>query len=195
MSATPATTAQPPGLARDILAQLRVHQWVKNLLVFVAPLTAHVILQPSVLIRELVVFAAFCAAASGVYVVNDLFDLQADRVHPRKRNRPLASGRLPLSFGVVGPILMSAGVATALSLSIGTAAVLVTYLVLSFAYSTYLKTQPLVDVFALSILYTLRVFAGEVAVGIEPTLWLMSLSGSVSLLVTGSVEGTPTGTW
>lgn len=181
MSATPAATVPQPGLIRDLIAELRVHQWVKNLLVCVSPLAAHVLFEPPVLLQVLQVFAAFCAAASGVYVVNDLIDLSADRVHPRKCNRPFASGRLPLSVGVIGPVLMLAGVGIGLHVSVGTGAVVATYIVVSVSYSAYLKTQPLVDVFTLSVLYTLRVFAGQVAVGIEGSVWLLSFSGFVFL--------------
>jgi 4-hydroxybenzoate polyprenyltransferase len=181
MSATPVPTTRQPGLIRDLLAQLRVHQWVKNVLVFVSPLAAHVLFEPVVFVRTIVVFAAFCACASGVYVVNDLMDLQVDRNHPRKRNRPFASGRLPLSVGVIGPLLMLVGVAASFYVSVATMAVVMTYVVVSVAYSKYLKTQPLVDVFVLSVLYTLRVFAGEVAAGIEPSVWLLSFSGFMFL--------------
>ena len=181
MSATPVPKTSQPGLIRDLFAQLRVHQWVKNVLVFVSPLAAHVLFDPVVLVQTIVVFAAFCASASGVYVVNDLMDLQADRDHPRKRDRPFASGRLPLSVGVIGPLLMLAGIAGSLYVSVATTAVVTTYIVVSVAYSKYLKTQPLVDVFVLSVLYTLRVFAGEVAADIEPSVWLLSFSGFMFL--------------
>lgn len=181
MSVTPATTTTQPGLLRDLFAQLRVHQWVKNVLVFVSPLAGHALLEPRAMLSASLVFAAFCAAASGVYVVNDLLDLKADREHPRKRNRPFASGRLPVVVGVIGPILMLTGIGTALYVSVPTGAVVATYVVVSFAYSMYLKTQPLVDVFTLSVLYTLRVFAGQVAADIEPSIWLLSFSGFMFL--------------
>ena len=141
MSATPVPKTSQPGLIRDLFAQLRVHQWVKNVLVFVSPLAAHVLFDPVVLVQTIVVFAAFCASASGVYVVNDLMDLQADRDHPRKRDRPFASGRLPLSVGVIGPLLMLAGIAGSLYVSVATTAVVTTYIVVSVAYSKYLKTS------------------------------------------------------
>ena len=97
-------------IARAFVAELRPHQWVKNLLVFISPLAAHVLLQPGMLVHLGLLFAAFCAAASGVYVANDLLDLKSDRLHPRKRDRPFASGLLPLSFGVAGPVLMLTGI-------------------------------------------------------------------------------------
>jgi 4-hydroxybenzoate polyprenyltransferase len=166
---------------RDLVDELRVHQWMKNLLVFVAPLAGQVLFEPGALARATIVFVAFCAAASGVYVVNDLLDLESDRDHPRKRTRPFASGRLPLSFGALGPLLLLTGLGIAVSVSLLTGAVVAAYIVVSVGYSWYLKTQPLVDVFTLSLLYTLRLCAGQVALNIEPSMWLFSFSGFVFL--------------
>jgi 4-hydroxybenzoate polyprenyltransferase len=168
-------------IARAFVAELRPHQWVKNLLVFISPLAAHVLLQPGMLVHLGLLFAAFCAAASGVYVANDLLDLKSDRLHPRKRNRPFASGLLPVSFGVAAPVLMLTGITIGFMLSMSTGLLVVGYIALSIAYSAYLKTQPLVDVFTLSGLYTLRLLAGEISAGIDPSLWLLSFSGFMFL--------------
>jgi len=168
-------------LALDLIAQLRVHQWVKNILVFVSPFAAHLLFQPGALGRLMVVFAAFCAAASGVYIVNDLVDLETDRAHPRKRDRPFASGRLPLALGALGPVLMLVGIGLSFWVSRQVSLVVVGYLVLSSGYSFYLKTKPLVDVFTLSALYTIRLYAGEAALQIEPSMWLLSFSGFMFL--------------
>ena len=109
-------------------------------------------------------FASFCAAASGIYLINDLLDLAADRRHPRKRHRPFASGKLPLLLGgVLAVALVAAGFA--LALSIEAASLLAVYAVISLAYSLALKTYPLLDVFILAALYTLRIIAGGVALG------------------------------
>jgi len=181
---TPATAGsftRARALLRAVVDELRVHQWSKNLLVFVGPLVGQVIFEPGAVARAAIVFAAFCAAASGVYVVNDLLDLESDRDHPRKRMRPFASGRLPLSVGALGPLLLVTGLGIAVSVSLRTAAVVAGYIVISVGYSLYLKTRPLVDVFTLSLLYTLRLFAGLVALEIEPSMWLLSFSGFVFL--------------
>jgi 4-hydroxybenzoate polyprenyltransferase len=181
MATIGADTKSRTSVARDVLAQLRVHQWVKNILVFVSPLAAHALFDPEVAARSLLVFVAFCAAASGAYVINDLLDLRADRAHPRKRERPLASGRLPLAFCAVGPVLMLIGIGVGFAVSPATAALVAAYVGLTLAYSAYLKVQPLVDIFTLSALYTLRLFAGEVSVGIEHSIWLLSFSGFMFL--------------
>jgi 4-hydroxybenzoate polyprenyltransferase len=168
-------------MLRDLVKLLRVHQWVKNLLVFVAPLLGHALAHPGALAQASELFGAFCAAASGVYVVNDLFDLQADRAHPRKRERPFASGRLPLRLGVLGPLLMLLGILVGRAVSPVTGAIVAGYIVISLSYSIYLKTQPLVDIFVLSMLYTVRLFAGQVALHVEPSIWLLSFSGFLFL--------------
>jgi 4-hydroxybenzoate polyprenyltransferase len=168
-------------ITRDFVAELRPHQWVKNLLVFISPVAAHVLFQRGMLLHLGLLFGAFCAAASGVYIANDLLDLKSDRLHPRKRNRPFASGRLPISFGAAGPLLMLSGITIGFTLSVSTGLLVVGYIGLSMAYSAYLKTQPLVDVFTLSGLYTLRLLAGELSAGIEPSLWLLSFSGFMFL--------------
>jgi 4-hydroxybenzoate polyprenyltransferase len=168
-------------MLRDLIRLLRVHQWVKNLLVFVAPLLGQAFAHAGALAQACTVFGAFCAAASGVYVINDLFDLQSDRAHPRKRERPFASGRLPLGFGVFGPLLLLLGIGVGWAVSPVTGAIVAGYTAVSLSYSAYLKTKPLVDIFALSMLYTLRLFAGQVALHVEPSMWLLSFSGFLFL--------------
>ena len=175
------TSARAWTIVRDLVDELRVHQWIKNLLVFVAPLLGQVLFEPGAFARATIVFVAFSATASGVYVVNDLLDLESDREHPRKRTRPFASGRLPLGLGAVGPLLLITGLGIAVSISWLTGAVVAAYIVISVGYSWYLKTQPLVDVFTLSLLYTLRLCAGQVALDVEPSMWLLSFSGFVFL--------------
>ena len=168
-------------MLRDFIKLLRVHQWVKNLLVFVAPLLGHAFANPGALAQASELFGAFCAAASGVYVVNDLFDLQSDRAHPRKRERPFASGRLPLRLGVLGPLLLLLGILVGWTVSPATGAIVAGYSVISLGHSMYFKTKPLVDIFVLSMLYTVRLFAGQVALHVEPSMWLLSFSGFLFL--------------
>lgn len=168
-------------LIRELLKALRVHQWVKNLLVFVSPLLAGVLFEPEAFLRICLVFVAFCAAASGTYLINDLLDLQSDREHPRKRKRPFASGRLPLAFGWVAPVLLLAGFGIGLYVSGITAAIVATYIGIALSYSLHLKKMPLVDVFTLSLLYTVRIYAGQLALNVEPSNWLVTYSGFLFL--------------
>jgi 4-hydroxybenzoate polyprenyltransferase len=123
---------------------------------------------------------AFCATASAIYVINDISDLAADRVHPRKSKRPFASGALPLSWGIgLSGGLLALGLA--LALASGVLLMLLAYAVLSMAYTLRLKELPLVDVFLLAALYTLRLLTGGIASGHAVSLWLLGFSGFLFL--------------
>jgi len=161
-----------------ILRALRVHQWVKNLLLFVPLVLDHKVLRPAATIHTLVAFAAFCCAASGGYILNDLLDREADRLHPTKRQRPFASGALPAAFGwIAGPLLIGLGLALgALVLSWKFLVLLALYVAATAAYSTYLKRIAVVDVLVLAGLYTLRVLAGVAAAHVRFSAWLLAFS-------------------
>ncbi len=166
--------------SRAALRAVRPYQWVKNLLVFVPIFTAHAITEISAWVGAAGMFAAFCATASALYLLNDLSDLEADRRHARKRDRPLASGALPLLTGVVlAGLLLCLGVG--LAAVDGTLTVILIYAAASLAYSIKLKEQPLIDVFLLAGLYTLRLFAGGQATGHLLSLWLLGFSSFLFL--------------
>lgn len=159
------------------LVAVRVHQWPKNALVFVALLAAHLALQPTAVTRAVLAFVAFCLCASGAYVLNDLFDLEADRRHPRKRLRPFAAGRLPLRSGLIAaPLLTVAGFAFAGALSPRFVLVLLVYVTTTLTYSWLLKRVAVLDVLTLAALYTIRIVAGAVAIDVEASLWLLAFS-------------------
>jgi len=154
---------------------LRVHQWVKNVLVALPMLTSHQILQPQLLINALLAFIAFSLCASSVYVLNDLFDLKSDRLHRAKRNRPFASGDLSIVTGLVMLVVLALGsVAVSLLLPRAFQLVLAVYYALTLAYSVSLKQKLLVDVFVLGGLYVLRVMAGGAATSIVLSPWLLA---------------------
>jgi len=156
---------------------LRLHQWLKNLLVFLPLLTAHLVLAPDALLHSCMAFAAFCLCASGVYLLNDLLDLDADRRHPRKRLRPFAAGALPLVAGlVVTPMLTLAAFVLALAISKLFAAALAVYLVMTLAYSFLLKRIAMLDTVVLAGLYTIRIIAGTFALRLDVSFWLLAFS-------------------
>ena len=155
---------------------IRVHQWLKNLLVFVPVLAGHQ-LSAGPITAALLAFAAFSLCASAVYVINDLLDLSSDRVHARKRNRPFASGALPISHGLVmAPGLLLASALIAAQLPIAFAGTLVAYFAVTCLYSFWLKNQVIVDVLMLASLYTSRIIAGSAATSIVPSFWLLAFS-------------------
>jgi 4-hydroxybenzoate polyprenyltransferase/phosphoserine phosphatase len=159
------------------LRALRWHQWAKNLLIFVPLLAALGTVQPGGAARAVLAFVAFCLVASATYVGNDLWDLQHDRAHPRKRQRPMASGAIPIAQAVavsLGVLLI--GFAMASLVSGAFLAMVLVYFALTCAYSWVLKTYVLVDVLVLAMLYTLRVIAGAVAIQAPVSHWLLVFS-------------------
>jgi 4-hydroxybenzoate polyprenyltransferase len=169
-----------PPLAATLSRAMRPHQWVKNLLVFVPIFTADAMGDPRSWIGGIMAFLAFCAIASSVYLVNDLLDLAADRAHPHKRRRPFASGAAPLPAGIaLSFILLLAG--SILAWKAGILTVAIAYASMSLAYSLWLKRQPLVDVFTLAGLYTIRLVGGGEATGHSLSLWLLAFASFLFL--------------
>jgi len=159
----------------DYLHALRVHHWIKNCLVFMPLVLAHRFFEFELLGRVALAFVAFNLCASGVYLLNDLMDLPADRRHPKKRERRLASGRIRLAHALLlMPLLFLGAFGIAWHLSLGCAAVLAVYVLLMVKYSMKLKDIPIVDVFVLASGYALRVAAGAVAAGVRLSAWLLT---------------------
>ena len=168
--------------ARDVAKMLRVHQWLKNLLLFVPLLAAHQFTQGAAWASLLLAFFSFGLCASAVYISNDLLDLESDRLHPRKRHRPFASGAVPVAWGVaISPLLALASVALALAVGTHFLAWLVVYFALTCWYSVTLKRLVLLDCLTLACLYTLRVIAGGAASALPLSPWLLAVSGFVFL--------------
>jgi 4-hydroxybenzoate polyprenyltransferase/phosphoserine phosphatase len=158
------------------LRLLRIHQYSKNILLFV-PLVTSQAFNLSAISIDVFAFIAFCLCASSFYIVNDIVDLAADRSHPTKWNRPLASGAIPIAQALLAATVLclaSAMVAAAISLTFF--GVLMSYVVLTVTYTLYLKRKLLVDVIALASLYTIRVVAGAVAIDVFISQWLLGFS-------------------
>jgi 4-hydroxybenzoate polyprenyltransferase len=155
----------------------RVHQWLKNLLLFVPLLAAHQISNLQSLSTLLLAFVSFSLCASAVYMANDLLDLESDRRHPRKRRRPFAAATIPMTYGVVLAPLFAL-MSLLLGLMVGTTftAWLVIYFALTCAYSLLLKRLALIDCLTLAALYTLRIIAGAAAVAVSLSFWLLAFS-------------------
>lgn len=159
------------------LKAIRVYQWLKNLLLFVPLITAHEWHNIPMVINGLAGFMAFSLCASGGYLFNDLLDLPSDRIHPRKRNRPLASGDISLISGsIIMLVLPLIGLAIAACMNWKFFGILIAYLALTLAYTIYLKTYVLIDVLVLAGLYTIRVIAGGEAMNVTPSFWLIAFS-------------------
>jgi 4-hydroxybenzoate polyprenyltransferase/phosphoserine phosphatase len=166
---------------RSLSRALRVHQWVKNLLLLVPLILAHRFADASSWRRGVIAFFAFSFTASSIYLINDLFDLSSDRRHPRKRFRPMAHGDLSIPFALASAVVC-------LSLALGGAwlfvsptfvGVLLGYILTTCVYTLALKRVPVVDVLALAFFYVYRLFAGAVAVSVVLTPWLLAFAAFV----------------
>lgn len=167
----------PPPSVAVWLQALRVHQWVKNLLIFVPLLTSFAFLDSSKIVTIVGSFIAFSLAASATYIVNDLWDIESDRAHPRKRLRPFASASLGIKQGIgMAGLLLTFAAAVAAMVSFRFLLLLGLYVVLTTAYSLRFKGYVLMDVLMLSMLYTLRILAGSVAVQLPASSWLLAFS-------------------
>jgi 4-hydroxybenzoate polyprenyltransferase len=162
----------------SVLAALRPHQWVKNVLVFVPLVTSHNVSHLPLTIAAATAFVCFCFCASAVYVLNDLADIEADRRHPTKRERPFASGALPVKWGwpLATALLVIGFTLSALTLPHIFSGALALYFAMTCAYSFIAKRIVMLDVMILAGLYTIRVLAGGAATAIVVSEWLTAFS-------------------
>ena len=160
-----------------LLRSLRPLHWSKNVLVFAPVILAHRTNERAALTASFLAFAAFCLAASGTYLINDLRDLEFDRAHPNKKHRVIASGAIsPATAALIAALLIGAAVALAWSVSLELLTWLAAYGLFSVAYSLWFKRRVFLDVLALSALWTIRVLAGGAAAQVEVSDWLLALS-------------------
>lgn len=161
----------------SFLKEIRIHQWMKNFLIFIPVLSAHGWNQPALIVNALLAFLGFSLAASMVYIINDVVDLEHDRAHPKKSKRPLAAGDFPLA-AVIPTLFLLASICLGvlLFLPLHFAYILLAYLAVTFLYSFWLKRVLLLDVVCLSILYTVRILAGGEATSIALSKWLLLFS-------------------
>ena len=166
----------PPG-AMTYLGAMRMHHWLKNMLLLVPLLAAHSLYDPAQLRNAMFAVLCFSLAASGVYLLNDLLDLSADRKHPRKKERALASGRMPIAHALMLlPGLWLLAVVLALWLPQPFVGALGIYIALMVAYSMRLKDVAIIDALALALGYSLRILAGALAVDVSVSPWLLVCS-------------------
>jgi decaprenyl-phosphate phosphoribosyltransferase len=170
-----------------LFREARPKQWAKNVLVFAAPAAAGVLDDWSFLGRTLVAFVAFCMVSSGTYFWNDIHDVEADRRHPTKRNRPIASGRVPLGVAkLVGTVLLLGGIGVAFVLSWKLGLVATGYVLTTTLYSTVLKHVAVVDLVVVAAGFVLRAIAGAVATDVKMSSWFLLCTSFGSLfIVTG----------
>lgn len=166
------------------LAILRPKQWIKNVIVFAALIFAKQLFSPALAFASGRAFLAFCLTASAVYILNDIADVEADRAHPVKRNRPLASGALSRrSALIILFLLLALDVIICLQMPTLFSMVLVSYFLLNLAYSFKLKEVILLDVFLIAAGFMLRVLGGAYAIGAQVSSWIVLCSMFISLFL------------
>jgi decaprenyl-phosphate phosphoribosyltransferase len=182
---TTATTAPASGaVVAGLVRAARPRQWVKNLLVLAAPVAAGVISEPEVLWAVALAFVAFSLAASGVYLINDVRDMESDRQHPVKRYRPIAAGVVPPALAVaVAVVLLLAALAVALAASVPLLIVVAVYVAAQLAYTFWLKNQPVIDICIVASGFLLRAIAGGAAVGLPLSQWFLLAAAFGSLFM------------
>ena len=166
------------------LKLLRPKQWIKNLAIFAAILFTGELFDIPVLVNVIVGFIVFCSLSSAMYIINDIFDIDKDRMHPFKRFRPLAHGDLSVLYAMgICLVLVIFSFTLSLLISPGFIVIIVAYLALQLSYSMIFKHIAVLDILALASAYILRVYAGEVASGFHISVWLLLTTIALSLFI------------
>lgn len=189
--ATGSSAATSGSLPLGVVRAVRPKQWLKNVLVFAAPVAAGNITEPETFVRTLIAFAAFSLAAAGTYLLNDARDVEADRQHPTKKNRPIAAGIVPIGVAqALGLAFLLAGLGLGFLATTGLAVTIAAYLVLTVTYTFWLKNQPVLDIVAVAAGFVLRAIAGAAATKLPISEWFFIVTSFGALLmVTGKREG------
>lgn len=163
---------------------IRPKQWIKNFAIFAAIIFSGQLFDAQLLARVFLGFFAFCAASSAVYIINDIFDVEKDKIHPFKRFRPLAHGDLSIQYAILLAIILFAGsIFIAKAVSSGFVLLLLIYCLLQLSYSMFLKNLTVTDILLLATGYMLRVYGGEVITGFHISVWLILTTVALSLFL------------
>ena len=175
---------RPASVLAGLIRTMRPRQWVKNVLVLAAPFAGGFLFQLHVLTAVAIAFVAFSLAASGVYLVNDVHDVEADRAHPTKRNRPIAAGVVPPQLALVAAgVLFAAALGVSFLASPNLALVTAIYIAVQLSYCWWLKHQPVVDISIVASGFLLRAIAGGAAAGIVLSQWFLLTTAFGSLFM------------
>jgi 4-hydroxybenzoate polyprenyltransferase len=171
--------------ASALLASLRPHQWTKNLIIFAPLALTKNLFDPASAIRSLAAFVLFCGLSGTIYLINDLVDVERDRLHPRKRHRPIASGQLSKALALGAALVLGLGcLSLSLALGLTFALAALVYLVLNLAYSFWLKEVLILDAISVSLCFVIRAAAGALAIPVDVSDWLPILTILLALFLT-----------
>lgn len=169
----------------NYLKLMRIKHYIKNFFVFIPLIFSYSFIKSELVFKAILAFVAFCLVSSVVYILNDIVDVEKDRQHPKKKNRPLASGAISISQAIILALVLSS-IVLALSwflLNPLSMLILVSYFLMNLAYSFKLKNVPLIDVFIISIGFILRVYTGAAAIQVEVSEWLLLTTFAISLFL------------
>jgi 4-hydroxybenzoate polyprenyltransferase len=171
-------------MIRDYVRLIRIKHWIKDVFIFAPLIFSFNFYKPSYIGRTLIMCAAFCLAASAVYVFNDVADRQRDRLHPKKKDRPVASGAVPVrSALILAALLLVAAVAVSAVLGLPSVLTVLAYIGLNAAYSLLLKNQTFIDVMVIATGFLIRLVAGAVAINVELSSWMLLTTFFLSLFL------------
>lgn len=166
------------------LKLIRPKQWIKNFAIFAAIIFSGQLFDGALFSRVILGFFAFCAASSAIYIINDIFDVEKDKIHPFKRFRPLAHGDLSIQYAtLLAIVLFGSSIFIAQQISSGFVVLVLIYCLLQLSYSIFLKNLTVTDILLLATGYILRVYAGEVATGFHISVWLILTTVALSLFL------------
>jgi decaprenyl-phosphate phosphoribosyltransferase len=183
-SSVTAVALERPSTVAALARGLRPRQWIKNLLVFAAPAAAGSLDDPTRFVHITIVFAGLCAVSSALYLFNDVRDADADRAHPVKQNRPVASGALHVNTAVfAGIVLMAGGVGVVAAVRLTAAGLVLAYVVTALSYSFGLKHVAVIELFAVAAGFVLRAGIGAAAAGVPVSSWFLTVTSFAALAV------------
>jgi decaprenyl-phosphate phosphoribosyltransferase len=189
-SDVPPAPSGPGALAAGLIRLARPRQWAKNVLVFAAPGAAGVLDNQAPFVDSVIAFACFCLAASGTYFINDARDVEADRLHPKKRLRPVAAGTVPVPVAYVGGVvLVAGGIALSFAASGALALTVAGYVAITTSYSALLKHVAVVDLVAVAAGFVLRAVAGAAATDVPISDWFFIVTSFGSLFMVSGKRG------
>lgn len=161
-------------MLREAVKSVRPHQWYKNLVVFIAIVFSHSLLDFEMWLHSLFAFAAFCLISGSVYIINDIKDIERDKLHPRKRERPIAAGTLsPRTALLISILLLSLSISASFSANYELGYIVILYLLINLLYTFYLKYIALIDVMVVAVGFVLRAIAGSVVIDVPVSPWLI----------------------
>ena len=168
----------------DVIRLIRPHQYIKNIFIFLPLFFATRITDVSLLLNLVIAFVSFSLTASAIYILNDYHDIEEDRTHPHKRNRPLASGTIGKSVAIkIMSLFFISGVLLMSYLSIYAVGILIGYVLMNVAYSLLLKHVAILDVTIIAIGFVLRLFIGSVVTGIQLSMWIVIMTFLLALFM------------